>query len=198
MHARWITGLLALVFLIAGCHTNKSANGACRYRGEVQDFSGLDGCSLLIVTDKGEKLLPIEFAVTGANPAAGQLVQFDYEEVEAVSICMAEDKAVRITCWQVDKDSKPQAKECLDLTRIEDTPWLRDAVKTHRAVQVLKYPYRTNGWAYVLKGDNVFLYDCQGRLVCKSEGPDASQCLQRVEPGSRGVVIWQGEGPHQH
>lgn len=185
---------LALLILVAGCHTHQSTHGACRYRGEVRDFTGLDGCNLLIVSENGEKLLPVEFAVADANLAAGQVVQFDYEEVEAVSICMAEDKAVRITCWRVESSPKLKAKDCLNLTRIEDTPWLRDAVVKHQTAEVIKYPYRTDGWAYLLKGKNVVLYDCQGTLVCESKGPDAAQCLKLVEPGSRGLVIWVAEG----
>lgn len=194
MHiGQWLC-FLALTGCLAGCHTNRSAQNTCRYRGEVRDFSGLDGCNLLIVTDKGEKLLPVEFAVPDANLTAGQVVHFDYEVIDAVSICMAEDKAVRITCWRVDNGDKPMLKECLDLSKIEDTPWLRDAVKTNKSVQVLKFPYRTNGWAYLLKGENTFLYDCQGTLVCQTKGPDPAKCVQLVEPGSKGVIIWLGEG----
>ncbi len=74
---------------------------ACLHKGKVQDFTGLDGCRLLIVLEHGSRLEPINYSETLKNE---QTIMFNYETVEdAISICMA-GKIVRLTCLEVMAD----------------------------------------------------------------------------------------------
>lgn len=67
------------------------------YRGTVKDFTGLDGCGLMIVLPSGERLevqkMPINFLLVPE-----QTVEFDYKVLNnAGSFCMA-GEIVEITC----------------------------------------------------------------------------------------------------
>jgi PKD repeat protein len=69
----------------------------CSLTGTVKDYTGLDGCGLMIVLDNGEALEPVEI-VPGFALEAGQRVRLSYTELtDRASICMA-GKIVRIDC----------------------------------------------------------------------------------------------------
>jgi hypothetical protein len=94
---------LLLVFCLFGlisCHSGKQkdSTGSCKTQGTVQDFTGLDGCRLLIVTEDGKKLLPGSILDEDFQLEAGQEISFDYRPVDMMSVCMAEDEIVEITC----------------------------------------------------------------------------------------------------
>ncbi len=97
---------LSFWFVFAvGCNTAQLPDpeaGSCDTLGTVTNFEGLDGCGLLIVTDDGLKLLPAVIDPPGFTLKANQRVRFSYVEAEEqMSICMAEDQIVRITCIQL-------------------------------------------------------------------------------------------------
>jgi hypothetical protein len=69
----------------------------CYITGTVKDYTGLDGCGLLIGLDDGELLEPAEM-VPNFELKAGQRVKLSYTELtDRASICMA-GKIVRVTC----------------------------------------------------------------------------------------------------
>lgn len=95
--------LIFCIFCLAACNSARSSNGPdnCNTRGEVQDFTGLDGCRLLIVTEDGKKLLPGRILDNEFQLEAGQQLNFDYRPIDMMSVCMAEDLIVEITCIEV-------------------------------------------------------------------------------------------------
>ncbi len=69
----------------------------CSLTGTVKDYTGLDGCGLLINLDNGETLEPVEM-VPNFVLKEGQRVRLSYTELtDRASICMA-GKIVRIDC----------------------------------------------------------------------------------------------------
>jgi hypothetical protein len=85
------------------CQTGKSSNDSqtCKTRGVVQDFTGMDGCNLLIVLEDGKKLLPGQILNSSFQLAAGQKIRLDYRPIDMMSICMTEDLIVEITCIEL-------------------------------------------------------------------------------------------------
>lgn len=95
--------LFCLSFIACKTKHNKTTPDAhtCLHKGKVQDFTGLDGCRLLIVLQDGRRLEPISHSETLKDQ---QTIMFNYEIVEdAMSICMA-GKIVRLTCLEVMAD----------------------------------------------------------------------------------------------
>lgn len=86
---------------------------------------------------------------------------------------------------------KPVYRECLDFERLPENGWIVDLTARLRPVRITKYAFRTDGWAYLFSGDKAVLYDCQGTLICESKEPDAKDCLQLVELGAKGQVIFE-------
>jgi PKD repeat protein len=70
---------------------------ACSLTGTVMDYTGLDGCGLLIILDNGEALQPAE-VVPNFVLKDGQRVRLSYTELtDRAGICM-KGKLVRIDC----------------------------------------------------------------------------------------------------
>ncbi|PHN06721.1 hypothetical protein [Flavilitoribacter nigricans] len=88
------------VFWLISCNSGKKSDSAsdCKTQGTVQDFTGMDGCRLLIVTEDGKKLLPGSILDSDFVLEAGQEISFDYRPVDMMSVCMTEDQIVEITC----------------------------------------------------------------------------------------------------
>ena len=198
LHILLSVSFFSSLILLTACKTSKSSGdySKCTTNGTVQDFSGLDGCSLLIVLENGDKYLPTNPEVDGKVLKAGQNIQFGYKEGEdMVSICMSESKIVELTCLNILEEAPiPEKIPCLDITKPMEVTWMAKMIKSHQPEQILKYAYRTDGWAYLFKGKETLMYDCQGTLVCeKSE----SDCLKLVMPGAKGQIIWQDLGNNE-
>lgn len=183
--------ILLLITTIAWqCNPTRKVNGSqCNEAGVVQDFTGLDGCKLLIVTDTGEKLLPAEMEDPHFKLEAGQRIRFSYEELpDQMSICMAEDKIVRITCIQL-MDNRAAIPPCYKEDAVEKASWLATLQAKHLPREIIRYPYKTDGWAYLFTGKEFYLYDCQGTLI--KTGVSAEACLAgEVTERAAGVMIY--------
>lgn len=187
---------LSTLLYTCGASKRQAAEGDCEHLGTVQDFTGLDGCTLLIVTDDGKKFLPAQMDVDGPELAAGQRLSFSYRTLEDMaSICMAEDAIVAITCLQVLNGSDiPNKPDCFDVEDLTRAPWLADAAVELNPVQIFKYRYRTDGWAYLLETkEKVYLYDCQGTMLCESMAGEEGVCLKLVDNPTEGKVIWRAD-----
>lgn len=98
---------IASISLAATCDSSKemSANSTCNTEAIIKDFTGLDGCSLLIVLNNGDKLLPADITDESFDMdhfVDGQKIRFAYTTVEGgMSVCMAEKAIINITCIEV-------------------------------------------------------------------------------------------------
>ena len=94
--------LTCLTFLLS-CNTkpevSKNKQSACKTTATVKDFTGLDGCTFLILLENGDKLLPAKLNDESFTFRDGQKIRFDYKEMKDVmSICMAEKMTIEVTC----------------------------------------------------------------------------------------------------
>jgi hypothetical protein len=77
--------LILITSMLIGTSCEKSAT---EFTGTVKDFTGLDGCRVMIVLDSGQKL---EIVSLPANTTLipDRRVAITYKTVSRVSICMA-------------------------------------------------------------------------------------------------------------
>ena len=87
----------------------------CSLYGTVVDYTGLDGCGLLIQLDNGEVLEPQQI-VPEFTLKDGQRVVLSYTEMPSASICMV-GKIVRIDCIR-------EISACRALFWHYDLPWV--------------------------------------------------------------------------
>jgi len=124
--------LIAIILFSFACQTNKSsvATESCQTVATVKDFTGLDGCGLLILLENGDKLLPAKVNDKNFTLRDGQKIRFDYKELENMaSVCMAEKAAIEITCIEL-LDGKPVIPECFNTEDPTTVSWMREVIFT--------------------------------------------------------------------
>jgi len=186
--------LLGLCFLVFfACKSKKEiiSTENCNTIATVKDFTGLDGCGLMIVLENGDKLLPGKID-NNFTLRAGQRVKMDYTEMkDQVSVCMAEKAIINITCIEL-VAGKPIVPECYDASDWYSVPWMKEVTNNIKPMEIRKYNFRTDGWAYnfILKTKQV-LYDCQGTLLCEHSGTSPNKCKEKYLPGQTGKLIYK-------
>lgn len=186
---------LLLSLFQSACGTGKHGanNGQCTQTGTVKDFAGLDGCGILIILENGQKLLPISLPDENVALKDGQKIRLDFKEAEAMSICMAEDMMVEITCLEVLDTPKAALSECQEITIPMSVDWMKNSISKYKPAQVISYPSRNMEWIYLFKGNGVQLFDCRGVMICDSKGSTSELCMNRIPQDVRGRIIWQDE-----
>ncbi|MEM1321674.1 MAG: hypothetical protein AAGG75_15560 [Bacteroidota bacterium] len=193
--------LLALLLLCTlACSSNKKSadgNGQCANEGTLVDYTGLDGCQFLIVMDNGEKWLPMKVSDENFTFVNGLRIRFDYIEKEgAISVCMAESKAVELTCIEAveGEGGKPNIPQCHKTKDPTTVNWMKEVLRKYPVTKVLRYDY-IDGFAYFFRTkDKGYLYSCQGFFICEVEGKELSQCHRSVKNPESGLIIWQNLG----
>jgi len=191
---RYLSCCVLALGLLA-CNSNKNAGGSksCNTTAMVKDFTGLDGCGLLIVLENGDKLLPAKLNDPNFQLADGQKIRFNYTVIEdVISICMAEKAAIDITCIEL-VESIPVIPKCFDAEDPMTVPWMKELVTSTTPLSIQKFQFRTDGWAYLFFYDNTkqILYDCQGTLICEHEGRRINECRKKQLPGATGKIIYR-------
>jgi len=197
--------LLSSVLLLGASKCgDKKGQSACTELGTIKDFTGLDGCKMMIVLDNGEKLQPVNYDKSKLDQELkdGQRIKFAYKEVDdMVSNCMA-GKMVEVTCIEFLEMAKPSRPAgtggikpikipCVETLDPYYKEWMVMAMETTRAYQVIRYRYRTDGWAYYFIGPTENrMFDCQGTLICECSAKD-SKCDNQAKNYSKELVIWE-------
>lgn len=198
---------LAMVSLLGSCalfcESKKTAERACTHTATILDYRKLDGCQWLLRLDdslsaphQGRLLLPQAWP-DDFEPRAGMRVRIGFEPVrDVMTICMAEDLVVQLTCIQpLSENTRPQPLPCLKIDNPFEVDWMDRALDRYNPDRVVRYPWR-DGWVYLLEGQETWaLFDCQGTLLCTTEGDPNDKCHRNYLNQLRnGKVIWVGEG----
>ena len=117
-----------------------------------------------------------------------------------MGICMA-GKMVEVTCIEfLDNDFsipegtggiKPERIKCTETMSPYDAEWMVISMEKTKAYQVIRYVYRTDGFAYYFLGPTKsMLFDCQGTLLCESTARE-TKCDDKTKQYSDELVIWE-------
>ncbi len=188
------TTLFVLLLAFLGCDTTKKvpAKSDCNTVGFVKDYTGLDGCRLMIETEDGKKLLPA-ILPEGRVLKDGQKIAFDYEEAKdyGMTICMAEDMIIKITCLQNLELTTDDLNKCVDTFKPEEVEWLKKLIEELKPIRVLKYPRSEEEIFYMLAAKpNSIVYDCKGDKVCEIPNGEENDCHHTMQALGRGQLIY--------
>jgi hypothetical protein len=86
--------VISTSFLIFSCNRTSCENAQA---ATIVDYTGLDGCGLVIKLQNGEVLEPINLHDFNITPTDGMKVWVKYHEVGLASICMV-GPTVEIDC----------------------------------------------------------------------------------------------------
>ena len=157
----------------------------------VKDMHKLDGCTFLLITEEGKKLLPYKTEILPFALSDGLKMAITYKEAKNVDgICMAEDMIIDLKTIQlISTPMKPEKKACADIFDPVKTEWGIAAMNKDKAYRMWKYVYQ-DGFAYYIMGrsKNV-LYDCLGNKMCE-EGPTEKKCTSNIAELTQGKVVW--------
>lgn len=187
-----------LVISLSACNVNKNTTNdsedECTTLGTVKDFTGLDGCGMMILLENGDKLLPAKINNEKFTLQDGQRIKFNYKVIEdAMSICMAEKASIEVTCIELaTSGTTPFIPECYDAEDPKTVPWMKDLMRDLKPVSIEKFTFRDDGWAYLFyTATEQTLYDCQGNFICKHQGLGVNQCKVKYFKNQRGKFIFR-------
>ena len=186
---------------ITSCDQKKAQNtmpeqAECNTHVMVKDYSGVDGCGLLLVTSEGEKLLPASLPKMDFELANNQALKIGFTEMkDAVSICMMESRTIIVNCVEfvaMTGGVKPAKQQCEKVNEPFESSWMPAIVKKYKPVQIDRYEYLGSRFAYYIDaGVKKMLYDCGGTLICEVEGKALNECTSKVKALKGRTTIWQ-------
>ncbi|MEZ4949078.1 MAG: hypothetical protein R2879_01440 [Saprospiraceae bacterium] len=188
---------LLLPFVLLACKT-KQTNApnqepiTCKTKGTVKDFTGLDGCKFLIILHDGTKLLPAKVNDKKFQFREGQEIMFDYEDLSdyGMTICMAEDQIVEITCiHEVGKDPALPS-DCSATLNPMEIPWMKTLMESYKPFRVVRYDFQEQYLYYFQAAPVAYLHDCKGDLVCEVPGKMLNDCYAQIQALGQGKVIY--------
>jgi hypothetical protein len=153
--------LIVVTLFFGGCATLK-VSSFCESEGTVIRADQLDGCSWLIETNHGHKLLPVN---ADDYPLIDrQKIYFSFVPFDGMSICMAEDEIVTLTCFQT-KDKIT----CDDETGWQEISWLSNIIEKQKISMVDRFSWGRYKLYQITHVDGKFTwYHCDGTLICNS------------------------------
>lgn len=141
-------------------------------KATVVDYTGLDGCGIMLMLDDDRLLLPMndENIVKGLH--YGQRVSITFEEVDAmVSICMAENMTAKILT--------------IDLTEKIDLAWLDGIAKKSKPYNINRCNDSEGEFFYVQTGKLATAYSIDGKEICNTPGKAMSDCVRRFNTSNK-------------
>jgi hypothetical protein len=157
--------------------------------GQWKDFSGLDGCRWMLITETGKKYRVVQWPEgTAPRLSEGLQMRFTFQiDTDAMSICMAEDANIIILEYDILKPAKKTCENILDPFRVN---WMEALIEEHNPYRITQYRYE-DGWAYYLEcGAKNLLYDCQGTYLCDVPGRMYNACAELIAGLDGRKVIW--------
>ncbi len=131
----------------------------CQEAVVVKDYSGLDGCKLLLQRSDQTLLLPVN--LDSYDITAGDRLVISFQPTEGMSICMAEQKLVILTCVQ-----HLSEVPCQPITVLEPGHWLTGKQQDLQPSKIIRYQYKDEYLYHFRSRSGDLWYDCRGRLVC--------------------------------
>lgn len=185
--------LMPLLTVTAGdkCGRQASATQSCSHAVKAKDFKGLDGCGILLVLDNGKKLLATNMNDFEIKWTDGSSYRVDYEILEdMMSICMAENHTVKLTCAEPALVPKGQGMKCdtiIDPYRVEWSAKVMMDLDPRRVVEM----YIDDQLCYFYPGQTERrIYKCTGELLCKSTSVDPDACRAVMSRAERIRVMY--------
>lgn len=180
--------IAVLIFLAAGgkksCNESKSLQemDTCGSPLTLIDARGMDGCTYLFETEEQQKLL-----ASNINPGSLGLedkasLRGDWSQEEGgMSICMQEDKIVKLNCLAKPSNMANANADCgniVDPYKLEwSAKWMTQnspskvELWVDKDIQVLVYHTRSG----------VYAYTCDGHFLCFQAPGSGSPCLEALQ-----------------
>jgi hypothetical protein len=152
------------------------SNTTCNESVVAVDMSKLDGCGMILMTNDDKKLLPINLEDYPVKISNGDQLSVSYTVVkDGMSICMAEDAMIKLTCLELISPS-PEEIDCPTMTDPVDFSWSKQ-VLLEIDLRRIEHIATSEGDYYWFrsKGD-CRLYKCTGQFICIGTCDEKDEC----------------------
>ncbi len=172
----YIITLLCFTWLTLTSEKCDQDTTACTESVIAMDMSDLDGCGMILVTEDDKKLLPVnleEYPLTIKN---GDQLSVSYTVLkDGMSICMAEDAMIKLTCLEF--ISQPLAEsDCPEMKDPVDFAWSKKVLGEIQMRHIERFS-TSDGDYYMFRSDgDCRLYKCTGQFICKSTCDKNDEC----------------------
>jgi len=148
---------------------------------QVHDFSQLDGCTTMLVTSDGLKLLP-QSARDVQDLAIGQYIRVVYKTlVDNASICMAEDYIIHIVSVEL-LPLEDYLPDCDIINAPAESQWLTSNIRQNQIKEVQRYQYGPHKLYWCIDTeDKTVIYDCVGHPLCKMDKDQKPKCQDWID-----------------
>jgi len=145
----------------------------CSFLVCAKDYTGTDGCGILLQLQDVTKLLATNLQQFAPTAGEGDTLRISYELAEdVVSICMAENKIVQLTCSEL--ISKEQ--DCPDMVDPYRFAWSKRVMTELDPRQVESLIIgQQKGYRFVGAAQSS-IYTCRGDLLCFYPNGDQEAC----------------------
>lgn len=151
-------------------------NSNCKESVTVLDMTHLDGCGMMLVTEDKKKLFPVNLDDFAIEIKDGDTLMVSYAIAKnAMSICMAEDLTVKLSCLVITSPS-PAKVNCPEMTDPVKFSWSKQVLKEMdlRSIEHIKTAEEDYYW-FRSVGD-CRLYSCTGQVICIGTCNENDKC----------------------
>lgn len=169
---------------------------ACNETVVALDMSDLDGCGMVLVTGDNKKLLPVnlgEYPITVSN---GDKLSVSYTVLEdGMSICMAEDAMIKLTCLERIEVS-PERLDCPKMKDPVDFSWSKKILGEIELRHIERFVTGDGDFYMFRSYGDCRLYKCTGQLICTGTCDKNDECetyfaSQNIEVSDKRVIYVQ-------
>jgi len=198
-----IAQVLSFLLVISACSSSKvtEPNGKaqktkdCNTIVTAKDFTGLDGCKLLLVTTDGKKFL-LGRSFEDKKIEAGKVYKIGYEVVQGqLSACMAEDAMIFLNCLEEIEPDRPELRDCYTQDDVMEIPFLKKIIEKNQPQRIIRHAFRGGAAYSIYVQRSRMLFDCQGNNMCEDLGKSFTECFEFFKTDfGKSKIVYTGEG----
>jgi hypothetical protein len=169
------------------CNRPPESGVECSFLVSAKDYSGLDGCGILLEQADGRKLLATNLSQYAPAAREGDVMRISYEKQDGMmSVCMAEKSIVRITCYQL----VSKATGCPDMVDPYRVAWASRVMSEMDPRQVeLLYVADQKSYRFTSQ-DEVGIYTCEGDVLCIYPIREREKCKDILDQVRDAKIIY--------
>ena len=129
-------------------------------------MSDLDACGIILVTEDDKKLLPVNLGEFPTTINSGDQLKVSYTIIkDGMSICMAEDAMIRLTCVELISRTAEDL-DCPKMTDPVDFTWSKKVLGEIELRHVERFTTDDGDYYMFRAHGDCRMYKCTGQLIC--------------------------------
>jgi hypothetical protein len=139
-------------------------------------MTSLDGCGMMLVTTDDKKLLPMNLEDFPYKINNGDRLKVSYTiSKEGMSICMAEDAMIKLSCLELISPS-PDESDCPAMKDPVDFTWSKQVLNEIDLRRIERIATNEGDYYWFRSEGDCRLYKCTGQFICIGTCEEKDEC----------------------